>query len=130
MRRGFTLVELLGIIIILGIVTTIAVPTVTTIIENSKKASARRSVDFFGKAIETEITRYDLENGIVIEGSFETADGHTLYNKNNQAEILNVYYSGKKVTCETIEIYSDKSVYLDECTVGDKIKIEYSYGTQ
>ncbi|KIY22379.1 MULTISPECIES: type IV pilin protein [Mesobacillus] len=39
-QRGFTLVELLGVIVILGIISSIAVPSIGGIIEKSKKDAA------------------------------------------------------------------------------------------
>lgn len=39
-QRGFTLVELLGVIVILGIISAIAVPSIGGIIEKSKKDAA------------------------------------------------------------------------------------------
>ncbi len=38
-RRGFTLVELLGIIVILSIIMLIAIPNITSVLERSKKDS-------------------------------------------------------------------------------------------
>ena len=42
--RGFTLVELLAVIVILAIILVIAVPKITDTIKNSKKASYLQSV--------------------------------------------------------------------------------------
>lgn len=127
--RGFTLTELLAIIVVLGIVVAITAPITTNLIKRTRNNTDKNSIKFFSQAIETEITRIDLEEGEVIEGSFETTDGHSLCNSLDETECFDVDYNGKKVVCETIIIYSDKTVYLDKCTVDDRVISNYSYGT-
>lgn len=45
MKKGFTLVELLAVIIILGIIALITFPIVDKSIENSKQAALERTID-------------------------------------------------------------------------------------
>ena len=42
-KKGFTLVELIAIIVILGVVLVIAIPTVSNIVENSRIESFNKS---------------------------------------------------------------------------------------
>ena len=53
-RRGFSLVELLGVIVILGVLALIATPIVTSVIEDSRKSGFRSSLNGMKKAIETD----------------------------------------------------------------------------
>lgn len=53
-KKGFTLVELLAVIIILGIVLVIAVPKITSVIETSKINSLKESVKGIAKSAENE----------------------------------------------------------------------------
>ena len=49
-KKGFTLVELLAVIVILAIISLIAVPIVLDIINNSKENSKKESIELYGKA--------------------------------------------------------------------------------
>ena len=53
-NRGFTLVELLAVIVILAIILVIAVPQITETIEKSKKSSFETSVKLIISSAETE----------------------------------------------------------------------------
>lgn len=46
MKRGFTLIELLAIMTILGVILLIAVPSVTSLINNSKEESYKRQIEY------------------------------------------------------------------------------------
>ena len=53
-KKGYTLVELLAVIMILGIIALIAIPTVSILIEDSKKKAAEVSALHYLKAIEDQ----------------------------------------------------------------------------
>ena len=53
-KEGYTLVELLAVIMILGIIALIAIPTVSILIEDSKKKAAEVSALHYLKAIEDQ----------------------------------------------------------------------------
>jgi len=53
--KGFTLVELLAVIIILAVIVAIAVPTVSNIINESKQASLNDSAELIVRTIENEL---------------------------------------------------------------------------
>ena len=56
-RKGFTLVELLGVIIILSIIMLIAIPNVTSILERSKKDTYISDSKIFVSNVTTEIRK-------------------------------------------------------------------------
>lgn len=74
-RRGFSLVELLGVIVILGVLAIISTPIVTGIIDDSRKSGFRTSLTGMKKAIETDYSdhkfdtsrRYEYEDKKLIE---------------------------------------------------------------
>lgn|SRR5574344_2073843 len=63
MKKGYTLVELLTVIIILSVLALITVPVVTNIINDSKLSSAERSLEGYVKAIENAQIDYAIVNG-------------------------------------------------------------------
>ena len=57
-RKGFTLVELLAVIVVLAIISLIATPVVLNIIESAKKGSAEQSAIAYVKAIENSVVKH------------------------------------------------------------------------
>ena len=57
-KKGFTLVELLAVIVILAIILAIAIPSITGIIENQRKSAFESNIKMIIKGIEYEM----LEN--------------------------------------------------------------------
>ena len=91
-KKGFTLIELLAVIVILAIIALIVTPIVSDIIESSKKAAAKRSVEGYIEAANNAaaISLIDI-NGITVtpgKYSFETGEDNEALSK--------VDISGKK----------------------------------
>ena len=73
MKRGFTLVELLAVIVILAVIALITIPAVMRMIDSSTMNSYRRSVDLYGKAISQAVVSYQsdmIEKGHSIDVTF------------------------------------------------------------
>lgn len=98
-KRGFTLIELIGVILLLGIISLIAVPAISNIIQESKKDAFRASVIYIIEA--TTIYIYDNDYpDIPSEGLDITTinnidpnpfiSGYIFRNNNNKYEIANV----------------------------------------
>ena len=74
-KKGFSFVELLGVIVILGILALIATPIVTSTIDDSRKSGFKSSLTGIKKAIETDYSehkfdtsrKYKYENKKLIE---------------------------------------------------------------
>ena len=62
-KKGFTLVELLAVIVILGILLVVAVPAVNSILTKSKQKAAKDDALMIIKAIETCQTMDAMEGG-------------------------------------------------------------------
>lgn len=72
-KNGFTLVELLAVIVILALLAIVSTPIVMNILENSKKSSFASSINGIKKAIENDFgvrdfdasNRYEYVNGVL-----------------------------------------------------------------
>ena len=73
-KKGFTLIELLAVILILGIIALIAIPTVTKIIDQSKKGAFETTVNNIVGAIEDACELQTLK-GEAIVSSYTFANG-------------------------------------------------------
>ena len=110
--KGFTLIELIAVLVIMAILALIVTPLVMSIIKKAKTSADKRSIDAYGRSIELAIAGYLLDNG-----SFPTS-----------IEQLTIEYSGDEVVCSTTNLNSDSSVYLAGCTVGGRSVEGYTYG--
>ena len=110
--KGFTLIELIAVLVIMAIIALIVTPLVMSIIRKARISADKRSVDAYGRSIELAIAGYLLDNG-----KFPT-----------EVSQLNVEYSGNEVVCSTTQINTDSSVYLAGCTVAGRSVEGYEYG--
>ena len=113
-KKGFTLIELIAVLVIMAILALIVTPLVMNIIRKAKTAADKRSIDAYGRSIEIAIAGYLLDTG-----TFPTSM--------NQ---LTVEYKGDEVVCTTTQIKSDSSIYLAGCTVGGRSVDGYTYGDE
>ena len=96
-NKGFTLVELLAVIVILAIILAIAVPRITSLIENSKKNSFESNTKMLLKAVQIKL----LENS-----SFDI----TTINKDNLETLLNI--EGDNYSKVSIKYGSNNKPYI------------------
>ena len=111
--RGFTLIELIAVLVIMAIIALIVTPLVMSIIRKARISADKRSVDAYGRSIELAIAGYLLDTG-----KFPT-----------EVSQLTIEYSGSQVVCETTQINTDSSVYLAGCTVAGRSVENYTYGS-
>ena len=112
-RNAFTLIELIGVLVIMAIIALIVTPLVMNIIRKARISADRRSIDAYGRSIELAIAGYLLDTG-----KFAT-----------DISQLTIEYSGDEVECETTQINADSSVYLAECKVKGRDVTNYTYGS-
>ena len=110
-KKGFTLIELIAVLVIMAIIALIVTPLVMNIIRKARTSADKRSIDAYGRSIELAIAGYLMD-----KGSFPTS-----------IDQLTIEYSGDEVVCSTTQINTDSSVYLAGCTVGGR-SVEYHYG--
>ena len=119
MNKGFTLVELLAVIVILAVIALITIPAVMRIIDNSTTNSYRRSIDLYGKAVSQAVVSYEsdmVEKGKGINVTFNNIEPY-------------IEYEGNDVDCKDKTIYSDKTILLTECYVDKElVKAEKNKG--
>ena len=111
-KKGFTLIELVAVLVIMAIIALIVTPLVMNIIRKARISADKRSVDAYGRSIELAIAGYLLDTG-----KFPT-----------EVSQLTIEYSGSQVVCSTTQINTDSSVYLAGCTVAGRNVENYIYG--
>ena len=112
-KKGFTLIELIAVLVILAILALIVTPLVMNIIRKARISADKRSIDAYGRSVELAIANYLLDNG-----SFPT-----------NISQLTIEYTGDEVVCSITNINSDSSIYLSDCTVGGRDVEGYTYGS-
>ena len=130
-KKGFTLMELLAVIVILGIIATIATPVVLNIINSSKSNANRNSVTFYGKAIDNAVKTYMASNnGKVPSGSYYSK-GKMLYLKSdNTSKDIGIDYKGNDISCDTVIITKDGDIYITGCKIENSEDYIYNEGSK
>ena len=100
--KGFTLIELIAVLVILAVIALIVTPLVLNVVRKAKDSANKRSVDAYGKSIDLAVAAYLME-----KGDFPTS-----------VDQLTIEYSGKEVVCGVTKLNEDSSVYLSKCSVG------------
>ena len=99
-KKGFTLVELLAVIVILGIIMSIATPIIIKVINDSKKETYKLSMSGYVKAVEEQIAvnkakgkitkngKYNISvNDLITNGYVRKTKDGKIYNPINKEEI-------------------------------------------
>ena len=122
-RYGFTLIELIAVLVIMAILALIVTPLVMSIIRKAKINARKRSVDAYGRSVELAIAGYLMDTG-----AFPT---------NEELPNLNIEYSGSNVVCNVMQMKKNGGLYLSQCKVNN-IEVKdsnqedgyYHYGTR
>ena len=119
-NKGFTLIELLAVIVILAIIALITTPIVLNIINQSKEAANRRSVEAYAKAVEYAVMEFEYEN-----------NGELPSSADDRAWVLaHINYANSDVKCK-IKVNCDTNktgaVQLSNCQVGSYTNSYYKY---
>ena len=108
-KKGFTMVELLAVILILGIIAIIATPILTGIISKSRKSSIQRSADFWLKEVRTTIVNERMKGNIMEGKYYINSDGNLCSaTKLPCTEPVIIDMTGNKPSNGTLEIESGK----------------------
>lgn len=107
MKKGFTLVELLAVIVILVIISLIAVPVILNLLSDSKKKAKDMSVENYLSAVEIAISTEKMNNRFNPNVCVIKSDGNLLCDGNKE---LGVDINGERPTGGWI-IIEDGSTY-------------------
>ena len=120
-KQGFTLIEVLGIIIVLGIVSVITVPFVYRVIESSKKNAFKETVEGIVKATDVYYARNNdkmyqtfQENGGMVAFIFD----ENLGKEGITAEGYKIGYSGTPPIAGKVLLYNDGTIEVENLTNG------------
>lgn len=116
-RKGFTLVELLAVIVILSVILIIAIPIVQNTIQDAIDSSKRASVELYARAVNQAISVYQMENHSDPE-EFEDLEDY-------------IEYSGDPVSCKVHEINDSITIFLAGCKVGtpgEEVEVDIAIG--
>ena len=116
MKKGFTVMELLAVIVIIALVILITIPIVINLIENSKKNAAlesaygvKKSVDYYYmtdfKRNKLESFTCDFSNGcdeIDVNGT-KPSSGIISLNKNGDIEFQNLIINGYAIYYDPVK---------------------------
>ena len=103
MKKGFTIIELLAVIILIAIITMIAVPIIFNVINDSKETSYNKKAKLFIKNIENNLTQNQIDNILVVDGTYK-------YNVSNTKICLT---TNTNICIEGLKIDSNKPDSVD-----------------
>ena len=103
-NNAFTLIELIATLVIISLITLIVIPLILNTIRKAKEQANRRSIDNYGRIVETAMAEYQSE--------------YLKYP--SSIDELPIEYVGSVIECETRRINPDNSIYLSECKVNGK----------
>ena len=112
-KKGFTLMELLAVIVVLAIIALIATPIVLNLINNARVGAAEQSATEYVKSLEESIMNDMMNNKSISNGIYSY-------------DYLNIDVSGKKPTGGEFEIKNGSVERATLCISGYKISYENS----
>ena len=115
MKKGFTLVELLAVIVILAIISLIAVPIVISVINDSRDKALERSIDNYIHAVNLAISDYNISHHLSDATCNIQSDG----NLNCGGTVINVTVEKRKPTSGYIVIKDYKVLEYYGVTMGN-----------
>ena len=104
-KRGFTLIEVIAVLVILSIIVLIVTPLVMNIIRKAKVSANKRSIDAYARSVEYAVAVYMLDD-INFPTSFND---------------ISIEYKGYKVECAVNVVNYDGSIFLDKCAVNGEL---------
>lgn len=122
MKKGFTLIELIAVIVLLGIISLLAIPEIMKTINNVKKDAALKGAEAYIRVVNQTAASYANKSNN-LEGAYKVEDLITGYNMN---------YDGKMPTNDSkIYIFDNEVKYyvlkVDGFTIVNKYIIDNKY---
>lgn len=85
MKKGFTIIELLAVVVILSIIALVTIPVVSNVINAGKKSAVEKSTTFYIKELESSFSKWVVE-GIPLE--YENSDGYAEFDVKKLNKVL------------------------------------------
>jgi len=83
--KGFTLVELLAVIILIGLIAVITIPKIKDSLDDSKKEIAQASAVNYSKQIDKLVLEEKMKNNsILLDGDYNIDSNGNIYNEENE----------------------------------------------
>ena len=127
-RKGFTLVELLAVIVILAVILTIAVPAVKKTVDSAKKKSAENDAIMIKNIAEKyytsnldkdeEITGVDLSTDTLSYSGEKPTKGYLYFTEDGIA-YGKMYINGYCVEVKSDGTNTSEKVSIDDCNIAD-----------
>ena len=128
MKKGFTLVELLAVIVILAVILTISVPAVKKTVDNAKKKSAENDALMIKNIAEKyytrnldkdeEITGVDLSTDTLSYSGEKPTKGYLYFTEDGIA-YGKMYINGYCVEVKSDGTNTSEKVSIDDCNIAD-----------
>ena len=128
MKKGFTLVELLAVIVILAVILTIAVPAVKKTVDSAKKKSAENDALMIKNIAEKyytsnldkdeEITGVDLSSDTLSYSGKKPTKGYLYFTEDGIA-YGKMYINGYCVEVKSDGTNTSEKVSIDDCNIAD-----------
>ena len=125
-KKGFTLIELLAVIVILAIIALIATPIIMNVINKAQAGADARSVEAYGKALESAFYQYQIDNPTIPAADMTTLKGNLTV---LTGKYVNLSGNGEKVSCATAQIIEkagEEVVDLTDCKVDGRGTFNYT----
>ena len=126
MKKGFTLVELLGVIVILGLIAMIAIPTINTALNSSRQKAYDEQIDTIEKTARTYMSKNSLKLPSQTAGSkcYVSVDTLQKVGLLSSDDIKNPKY--KKNSTNDEENFEDFNGYVIITFTNNRYKYEYA----
>ena len=110
-KKGFTLVELMIVVVILGILVAIAVPIYSAVTKNAKRKACQGDI----RIIRSNLASYIMTGGT--DGAMLTAAPSDIYSDANFAKMFDNNVVPKCPNCKTAYVVSFKSDDITKFTI-------------
>ena len=122
MKKGFTLVELLAVLVILGIISVVATPILTRIIDDAKADSKLRSAELYIEAARLAVLRERVSGDLDAATCTVIATGDL----NCSGTLVSVSAKHNNATSGTITFSNGSVTDVEELTIEDE---SFSYNS-
>ena len=131
MKKGFTIIELLGVLTIFAIISLIAVPKILDIVNDSKKESYKISADQYTKAITAEIASRNVTENLDIQRCKINNNQLECYNSKGNIVPIEVVVKNKIPSGGYIDFKNDEVddyilCFDDKYSVDENLKLKES----